>query len=121
MNHKGGKESSPIRKQRDEATQRKEMYMENNEKIKFAGNIELYLKLLLKDTKNKNDPESKVQREIGMKLNKKSIQLLADIASVPYGDKVWVPEMAELTAKPSKKKDVDTDDYDSDDIESDSE
>jgi hypothetical protein len=120
MNHKEGKDSS-TRKQRDEAALRKEMYMENNEKIKFAGNIELYSKRLLKDTKNKNDKESKVQREIGMKLKKKSIELLADIAGVPYGDKVRVSKRAELTAKASKKKDVDTSDYDSDDIESDSE
>jgi hypothetical protein len=121
MNHKRGKYSSPIRKQRDEAALCKEMYMENKEKIKFSGNIKLYTKRLLKHTKIKNDPGSKVQREIGMKWKKKSIQLLADIAGVPYGDKVQVPEMSELTAKPSKKKDVNTDDYDSDDIESDSE
>jgi hypothetical protein len=120
MNQNVGKESSPIRKQRDEASLRKVLYMENNEKIKFAGNIELYSKRLLKDIKNNSDPESKVQCEIGVKLKKKAIQLLADIAGVPYGDKKKF-QRSQLEMQ-VKKNNMDSDnDYDSDDIDSDHE
>jgi hypothetical protein len=97
--------------------------MEHNEKIKFAGNIQVYSKQLLKDTKYKNDDESKVQCEIGIQL-KKSIKLLAEIAGVPYGDNNAVVDVDIDNHTPTtaaKKKHKDTDESVSDESNSESE
>jgi hypothetical protein len=81
----------------------------------------VYSKQLLKDTKNKNDDESKVQREISIQL-KKSIKLLAKIAGVPYGDNKAVVEVDNCRPTTAAKTNVDdTDESDSDESDSDSE